>query len=305
MTFQPNHTSGRDSPNLLPPTLRQKESFIKDELPPFKLFPDEAMQIAQRGHDARDMEQESRWDDDTEGGPFDNKRKRAITMRTSEMQSGRNGNSLDIERPSASRQNSTSSVTSGSGRLPRPTTASNPLSARSSDERRRGGTSGSSIGLGQPSSSRQATPGSNAKGRSASGRLAQAESSLVAGSRSASLNMLASSTSSAGTPSGSRLGVAAHFVPPDTTYTPPKGVNWDDVVLPTVAKRLGLGQEGKAGVSREGSEGDLAVEWDRDGTPIRWAKRSITTREPKYTPSPINVSCRLVFQTSNAFNYHC
>ena len=61
-----------------------------------------------------------------------------------------------------------------------------------------------------------------------------------------------------GTPSSgssSRLGVAAHFVPPEDTWTPPKGANWDDVVIPAVAKT-----QGKNKLERvAGDEGDLAV----------------------------------------------
>ena len=69
------------------------------------------------------------------------------------------------------------------------------------------------------------------------------------------------------------LGVAAHFVPPENTYTPPKGANWDEVVLPTVAKKLGI--QDNTPVKREGEEGDLAVEWDKNGTPIKWVKKGV------------------------------
>lgn len=132
------------------------------------------------------------------------------------------------------------------------------------------GASGSrigSVGLGVPSTSLR----KSATNRSASNRTPQAGGiSIGHAPRSASMNLIASP--SMGTPSSassSRLGVAAHFVPPENTYTPPKGANWDEVVLPTVAKKLGINEPGRP----EGEDGDLAVEWDRDGTPIKWVKR--------------------------------
>ncbi|KAL7419541.1 hypothetical protein Q5752_005452 [Cryptotrichosporon argae] len=75
------------------------------------------------------------------------------------------------------------------------------------------------------------------------------------------------------TPPHARLGVAAHWIPPENNYTPPKGAAWDDVVLPTVAKKLGIGAASPGSGGVPGEEGDLAVEWDRDGTPIKWVKR--------------------------------
>jgi hypothetical protein len=76
------------------------------------------------------------------------------------------------------------------------------------------------------------------------------------------------------TPTTSRLGVAAHFIPPEDTYTPPKGASWDEVVLPVVAKKLGMGDH-VAAETGEWEEGDLAVEWDRDGRAIRWIKGKV------------------------------
>lgn len=74
------------------------------------------------------------------------------------------------------------------------------------------------------------------------------------------------------------LGVAAHFVPPENDFAPPKGADWDDVVLPTVAKKLGIqvvtaGAQGSDEEAHSGDD-DLAIEWDKDGTPIRWEKRA-------------------------------
>lgn len=130
------------------------------------------------------------------------------------------------------------------------------------------------IGLGQPpnSSGLRKTATSN---RSASSRTPQNQTTAQGSGfapRSASLNLL--SSTSMGVPSSassSRLGVAAHLVPPENTYTPPKGANWDEVVLPTVAKKLGMSEAER----EEGEEGDLAVEWDKDGVPIKWVKKGI------------------------------
>lgn len=102
------------------------------------------------------------------------------------------------------------------------------------------------------------------------------------------------------TQSQSKLGIAAHFVPPETTFTPPKGADWDDVVLPTVARKTGItvSQNGHSlerghnyshsasyslgsyslGSTQQPHEEDLlAVEWDKDGAPIRWERQR--TRE--------------------------
>lgn len=84
------------------------------------------------------------------------------------------------------------------------------------------------------------------------------------------------SPSSSMSGSSPRLGVAAHFVPPETGFTPPKGADWDDVVLPTVAKKLGIAVVNSSSSDEAPSEDDLAVEWDKDGTPIRWEKRTAT-----------------------------
>lgn len=155
-------------------------------------------------------------------------------------------------RPGSSRQNSSGSVNS------RPSTAT-PTTR---------GPAGKSLGLGQPSNRKVSAPQPQiSKSRSpvlASGSL---DSSTP---RSISLGKLSSPSSASPTPTTSpRLGVAAHFIPPETTYTPPKGTNWDEVLLPTVAKKLGM----SAGEPAIGGEGDLAVEWDKDGTPIKWVKQ--------------------------------
>ncbi|BEJ16653.1 hypothetical protein CspHIS471_0600540 [Cutaneotrichosporon sp. HIS471] len=99
------------------------------------------------------------------------------------------------------------------------------------------------------------------------------------------------------TQSQSKLGIAAHFVPPETTFTPPKGADWDDVVLPTVARKTGIAvsQNGHSleqghkytrsanyslgsyslGSTQPHEDDLLAVEWDRDGTPVRWERQRV------------------------------
>lgn len=126
------------------------------------------------------------------------------------------------------------------------------------------------VGLGLPSTRSKAL--FNQAPRSSSSRQALnhlSSSTTATTPRSASMNMLAHSNS--------RLGIAAHLVPPESTYTPPKGQAWDEVVLPTVAKKLGLGD----GPSPQGwveGDGDLAVEWDKSGTPVKWIKKETVSR---------------------------
>lgn len=176
------------------------------------------------------------------------------------------GGGLDV-RPSSSRQNSSGLKGRGVEGGGRPAT-----SAFGSGSAMRI-PAGSTLGIGLPSSSsRKVSAPATPKIRSSNERNPKIHSP-----RSASLNMLASPSSSGSsklTPTSSRLGVAAHFIPPETSYTPPKGVNWDEVVLPTVARKLGLGEAERV----VGDEGDLAVEWDKEGTPIKWIKRTTSPR---------------------------
>lgn len=70
-------------------------------------------------------------------------------------------------------------------------------------------------------------------------------------------------------------------MPPESNFTPPKGADWDDVVLPTVAKKLGISTSMSTNNIDLGDDEDLAVEWDKDGTPIRWEKaRTAPARGP-------------------------
>jgi hypothetical protein len=260
------------------PLGRAPEAYIKNELPPFVMLPEEAMRIAERGHDLAPASEgtgaQGAEDVSTDVGT----RKRAETMAAwadrpakavaepeeqvplEELSSG--------ERPTTPRSSSPptsgsevghdrrkASTVSGKGTLP--------LSIS------RNGTT-HNLGLGQPSSRRA---GSTSKPRAVTSATARAGSSppntISPSSRSASLGKIASPSSAP----GSRLGVAAHLVPPENTWTPPKGADWDDVVLPAVAKKLGINDLSHLSPTSEPQEGDLAVEWDRDGTPIKWVKR--------------------------------
>ena len=242
-------TTGRNSLELDSGS-RIREGFIKNELPPFRMMPDEAMRIAEKGHDIQDDEtysiglltdEEDTYESHTAEDGEGEKRKRAVTMKTDPSKKAARpvGGSAG---PSLSGRPSTASNTKISG-LPRSTTG---------------------LGIGRPST---ASRGGQAKGRSATGQPLGSTSTGLGSSRSASMNVLASPPSSS-----SRLGIAAHLVPPENTYTPPKGANWDDVLLPTVAKRLAVNEPEKP--STRGGPDELAVEWDKDGIPVKWIKRS-------------------------------
>ncbi|KAK8865939.1 hypothetical protein IAR55_001088 [Kwoniella newhampshirensis] len=270
---------GRNSPDLgLGVGGRSKEGFIKNELPPFRLAPDEAVRIAHRGEGQHHEE-------GNEGSSFDEegKRKRVVESRATNGEQGRSGvgSSPGYERRGSGSSGGSDIARSKSGlgikRNGRPSTSGSvPLNGKSS----------TNLGMGYPSSHQLGRAGgssSSKQGRSSSATQQRSNPPNPKSSftpRSASMNVLASSTSSSqGTGSGgtpnSRLGVAAHFIPPESSYTPPKGADWDEVVLPTVAKKLGIGEGAGNGGSRgiEDEEDLLAVEWDRDGTPIRWVKR--------------------------------
>jgi hypothetical protein len=239
-----------------------KEGMIKNELPPFMLLPEEAMKIATSGYD---LDEAGLRDEESIST-----RKRAITMRN-----GGSPNTKTI--PGVSRNIGTgfgtSSTSSSRG-------TNNGLSKSSSGL-------GIGIGIGQPSQN-QSLLSSSTNSRSSSSKTPTSTPTPTTTSqtRSASLNMLASS------PTTSRL---AHLVPPDQTYKPPKGVNWDEVVIPTVAKRLAAGQ-GSHDV-QDYQEGDLAVEWDKDGTPVKWVKwngGSVSPRLDTSVNSNSNVRCSVL-----------
>jgi hypothetical protein len=237
---------------------------LRNQLPPFRMTPDEAMRIAERGHDLRGGDRapwssSGREDDDDEDQYFglgdgngvgvgESKRKRRQTMRTT--------SNSKSSIPISDQVPDLPSSSTASSSLPRSATGTLGLGLPTSRSR-----------LQQPTSTSRSTSSQPPNHLSASGSTISSSTTP----RSASLNMLAQS--------GSRLGIAAHLVPPESTYTPPKGQSWDEVVLPTVAKKLGLGdspspsQEGWAG-----EEGDLAVEWDKNGVPVKWIKRESVNR---------------------------
>jgi hypothetical protein len=230
--------NGRDSPDMMMESSFSNDD-LKDELPPFRLRKGEAMRIAEKGHDLRDADEVP--DDEV-------------------YDYGRGEESMDgakRRRRQSMRTVSKNNVNLDEG-PPLPTS-----------DMPRSGTG--NVGLGLPSTRSKGIQFNQAP-RSSSSRQALnhlSSSTTTTTPRSASMNMLANS--------GSRLGIAAHLVPPESTYTPPKGQAWDEVVLPTVAKKLGLGHS----PSQQGwveEDGDLAVEWDKSGTPIKWIKKETVSR---------------------------
>lgn len=213
---------------------------LKDELPPFRLRKGEAMRIAEKGHDLRDTEEVP----DEEVYDY-----------------GRGEESSGMDGAKRRRRQSMRSVSKNNVKLddvpPLPQSSGLPRSATGN------------VGLGLPST-RSIAQQLNPAPRSSSSRQALNHlSSSTTTPRSASLNMLAHSNP--------RSGIAAHLVPPESTYTPPKGQAWDEVVLPTVAKKLGLVDS----PSQQGwveEDGDFAVEWDKSGTPVKWIKKETVSR---------------------------
>ena len=231
-TLPPSSIPRRINPTNKPrrsSTEPEKEEFIKNELPPFKVFPAASERVARPA-----SSRQSPWGSDVGV--------------TAVVGVGSRGGGLTELTPAGSKSG------------------------------------GSTIRMGQPSQRKVSAP-STSRGRSFSNR-----SRLDSTPRSASLNMLASPSPSGSpipTPTSSRLGVAAHWIPPEATYTPPKGTNWDEVVLPAVAKRLGIGAVEAERPNRE--EGDLAVEWDKDGIPIKWLKRNLATSvDTSFDPGRVN-----------------
>ncbi|WWC99682.1 hypothetical protein V866_006586 [Kwoniella sp. B9012] len=252
---------------------RIKEGFIKNELPPFKMNPNEALRIAEKGHELNEED----FNSNSKRTSYDSsrmaERKRSISMKPNNLHPKPNGNMLER------------SGSSGSDRSARRNSRPSTSSAATSTRGYGISTShtGLGLGMGQPSSSSRLSNGRPTQ-RAGSSRspINGSPSTAFNAPRSASLNLLSGSPSMSmngnGTPPSARLGVAAHFIPPESTYTPPKGTDWDDVVLPTVAKKLGINESEKEGGGRVVvGEEDLAVEWDKDGTPIRWVKRKIVS----------------------------
>lgn len=235
------------SPEL--PHAKVVEGLVKNELPPFAIFPDDAMRIAERGHDLDD-------ESDGEYGEDGRMAAGALSRSVGGLSSEDTRRRSLSKRPDARSEHEPEAIVASANRSKQTET-----------------------GLGLPSGAARRTSGQN---RSTSSKPAQLSLNspldghggvTVSTPRSASLNMLSSSAGMSSSTSSSRLGVAAHLVPPENAYTPPKGANWDEVLLPTVAKKLGMNEP--ASVERAGDEGDLAVEWDRDGTPVKWVKRGV------------------------------
>ncbi|OCF73808.1 hypothetical protein I204_05652 [Kwoniella mangroviensis CBS 8886] len=248
---------------------RIKEGFIKNELPPFKMNPNEALRIAEKGHQLNDEESSNcRTSYDSSRMA---ERKRSISMKPNNLHPKPNGHMMER------------SGSSGSDRSARRNSRPSTSSAATGTRGYGISTShtGLGLGMGQPSSSRLSNGRTTQRTGSSRSPINGSSSTAFNAPRSASLNLLSASPSMSmngnGTPPSARLGVAAHFIPPESTYTPPKGTDWDDVVLPTVAKKLGINESEKEGGGALVGEGDLAVEWDKDGTPIRWVKRKVVS----------------------------
>lgn len=247
---------GEDSPPL--DAARITEGFIKNELPPFIMSPEEALRIAERVHDLEsDDDAQLRDLNHLELDPHivsgasqemglaegkGEKRKRAVTLKTSgrnrrvAARSSNKDREPDFERP----------------------VFGNP-----------------SLNVAKPRIQTGSTPPA-------------AATSYPISQTSRSISMKAFSSTPRTSPSHntlpnshSRLGVAAHLIPPESTCKPPEGANWDEVVLPAVAKKLGIKEARSIDkVDSEPDAEDLAVEWDKDGTPIKWVKKKMEDRTP-------------------------
>lgn len=253
-------------------------TYLRDELPPFRLAPDEAMRIARSGHklEGENGDTGLEGDEETREGEEEDsrsKRKRVESMFPIQSQK------VVGER----RKGSADELGYGSG-IPRST----PIKG--------------SIGLGQASSRmpKGVKVGSSIPRSATGGVRAALSSSQTSTSRSISLNHSLSARSTSPVPTPPRMGVAAHLVPPESAYTPPKGANWDDVVLPALARKMGLGDDKRVGVD-EMEEGDLAVEWDRNGTPVKWVKRQASPRLPQGPEIPNGKADRRILEESERY----
>jgi hypothetical protein len=274
----------------------EPQSSLKDERPPFlisqssrdfdeersirrwELDTREALDIARKGHVNGGGARGRHSSRDEES-----KRQRADTL-LSDNGFNANASPSRLERPMPERNNSAISTSSSSSvaRLPRASMDTSGSGFRNGVSGiPRSSTSGTlGLGLGQPS-----TPVNKHKGVSSTRSTSSGfkllskpsphgtSSSTSTGinsqtPRSVSLNMLASIN----TPPSSRLGIAAHFKPPESGFTPPRGQDWDDVVLPVVAKKMGTPAYNSSPMGTFADEESFVVEWDRDGTPLKWQK---------------------------------
>lgn len=249
-------TQIKDSPPLDPAEIT--EGFIKNELPPFIMSPEEALRIAEQGHDFESDDDEQLRDlhhldldphiasgASQEMGLAERKgekRKRAVTLKTGSRNrhiAARSSNRVwepDFERPIF--ENSSLNV-----EKPRIQTGSTPPAAA----------------ISYPIS--QTSRSISMKAFSSTPRTPPSHNTLP--------------------DSSSRLGVAAHLIPPESTCKPPEGANWDEVVLPTVAKKLGIREARNIDkVDSKPDAEDLAIEWDKNGTPIKWVKKKMEDSTP-------------------------
>ena len=252
-----NSSEGRDSPDL-DQGVRIREGFIKNELPPFRMLPQEALRIAEQGHDIPEEDEAYHVDHSTDeedeadvrvaeesGGR--EKRKRADTLRGDESPdkaAGRmNGAAIGLGmRPSTS-TSSTAYTT-----LPRSST---------------------SIGLGRPPSTRRI----QGAGRSVSSKTAQSKTISSGAPRSASMNILASSSSRGVRSSRQDAGESGSpDMASDENY-------WQNVVVPNVVKRMAVSKE----MGYLYCEGDLVLEKDKSGTPLKWIKQEDVQVSPCLT----------------------
>jgi hypothetical protein len=250
---------GRDSPEFERGAYGiVTEGLIKNELPPFRLLADERTSVTESGNGEGEALGYGSDEDGAErriGGEVG--RKRAVTMRNDPsiskqgVNGGRGNNTIGTR---------TRKENAGSGFTP--TKHPGGASSQTSNISR----SASGIGLGQPPS-RNLAISSTSKPRSSSSRSpgqtsGSSSSSSPPHPRSASLNMLASSRTTY---------PLAHLVPPDQTYKPPAGVNFDEMVTPASAKKMAEAGSGPGGTG-EFEEGDLAIEYDKEGRPVKWIK---------------------------------
>ncbi|KAE8539937.1 hypothetical protein D1P53_003875 [Cryptococcus gattii VGV] len=233
-----------DSPPLDP--ARITEGFIKNELPPFIMSPEEALRIAERGHDFES-------DDDAQLRDLHHLELDPHIVSSTSQEMGL------AEGKGEKRKRAVTLKTGGRNRR---------IAARSSNGVRE--------------------PDFVAKPRIQTGSTPPAAAiSYPISQTSRSISMKAFSSTPRTPPShntlpdsSSRLGVAAHLIPPENTCKPPEGANWDEVVLPTVAKKLGIREARNIDKLSEPDAEDLAVEWDKNGTPIKWVKKKMEDSTP-------------------------
>lgn len=245
-----------DSPTF--DAARITEGFIKNELPPFIMSPDEALRIAERGHnlESDDDAQMQDWQH-LELDPY------AVSGSSQEMELA--------ERRREKRKRATTMKTSGRHRH---------VAARSVNKDWEPDFGlpvfgNSSLNAAKPRAQTGSTPPATATSYpiSQTSRSVSMKAFSFTPRTPHSYNTLPNSSS--------RLGVAAHLIPPASTYTPPKGANWDEVVLPAVAKKLGIGEARSADkIDIEPDAEDLAVEWDKNGIPIKWVRKKMEDRTP-------------------------